>query len=134
MGYKEGGKHKEYPIYHDSKRFASEMKKKFPDPLDQQAIDSYVSLIDEHLENADTWMAWRINDVTGLLKLIPLPVAKLLIKLGFVKKMNKHLTKQRTTSDVIKELTDNKDLQTIFTYCWQGLGSPPKDSSFLTHA
>ena len=125
-GYKEGSDYKEYPIYHDSKRYASELKKKFPGAADQQAIDKFVSLIDEYMDGFD--------DIVGLLKLIPLPLSKILIKLGLVKVMNKHLANQRKTCEVMEELTDNKDLQTIFTYCWGDLGTPPTDSSFLTQA
>jgi len=126
MGSKELGNYTEYPIYHDSKRFAVELKKKFPGIQEQQAIDSYVSLVEEYVA--------KFQEVLGLLKLLPLPLTKLFVKSGLINKMNKHLANQRKTSDVIKDLTDNKDLQTIFTYCWADLGTPPTDSSFLTQA
>ena len=90
-GYKEGCHYKEYPIYYDSKKYASELKKKFPGLPEQQAIDRYVSLIEEYMENFEY--------VAGLLKLIPLPLSKILIKLGLLNLLNKHLTNQKKASE-----------------------------------
>lgn len=32
---------------------------------------------------------------------------------------------------MIQDLTQNKDLQTIFTYCWGDYGCSPKESHFI---
>ena len=120
-----GETYREYPIYCDSARFASELKKRFPRE-EHGAIDQYVKLVEEHMKGYD--------DIVGALKLVPLALAQLLIKTGVVKFLNKHLTNQRTTADVIRSLTKDKDLQTIFSYCWGDYGSPPEESSFITQA
>ena len=39
-----------------------------------------------------------------------------------------------STKEVVESLTDNKDLQTIFCYCWGDYGTPPAKSHFLMQA
>lgn len=39
-----------------------------------------------------------------------------------------------STKDLVESLTDNKDLQTIFCYCWGDYGTPPAKSHFLMQA
>ena len=40
----------------------------------------------------------------------------------------------RPLLDVVTELTDNKDLQTIFMYCWGDYGCPPSKTTFIMQA
>ena len=80
-----GETYREYPIYCDSARFASELKKRFPGE-EHGAIDQYVKLVEEHMKGYD--------DIVGALKLVPLPLAEFIIKTGVVKFLNKHLMKR----------------------------------------
>ena len=120
-----GDNYREFPIYSDHVKYAEALKTKFPKE-EHQAIDKYVSLIYEHMNNYD--------DIVGALKLIPLSLANVLIKSGILKFLNKHLCSQKTTSETIRKLTKNKELQTVFSYCWGDYGSPPDESSFITQA
>ncbi|KAL5257799.1 hypothetical protein ACHWQZ_G012661 [Mnemiopsis leidyi] len=114
---------REYPIYHDLERFAKELKLLFP-VEEHSAIDNYVKLVKEFSQLPKT--------ITGILKLMPLPLTKLLLKLGCYKK---ELMKcKKTTASVVRTLTTNKDLQTVFTYCWGDYGTEPENSSFKTQA
>ena len=40
-------------------------------------------------------------------------------------------TFKKSTLEIIRELTSDKDLQTVFSYCWGDYGTPPSDSHFL---
>lgn len=39
-----------------------------------------------------------------------------------------------TSADMVRGLTKNQELQTVFTYCWGNFGTPPKDSPFMFQA
>ena len=75
---------------------------------DHCAIDEFVRLTNDYVRN--------FNDVSGALKLLPLWLSRLLIKSGFLRLFNKHLLSQKTVAQVVRQLTSNKKLQTIFSY------------------
>ena len=114
-----------YPIHHDNKIFAQELKSQFP-IAEHEAIDQYVTLIDEHVKN--------FNDISGALKMMPLWLSNFVIKSGLLRLLNKHFNYQKTVAEVVENLTKNKKLQTVFSYCWGDYGTPPKDASFLVHS
>jgi hypothetical protein len=68
-----------------------------------------------------------------LLKVIPLWLSKFLISTGLIHLIS-NLWKApftKSTLEIVQDLTDNKDLQLVFSYCWGDYGTPPADSHFL---
>ena len=41
------------------------------------------------------------------------------------------LTNHRSLLEVVTGITDNKDLQTMFMYCWGDYGCPPSKTTFI---
>ena len=118
-----GNSMREYPIYYDLQKFVEELKPLFPTE-EHSAIDEYIQLVKEFSQLPKA--------ITGVLKLMPLPLTNFLLKIGCFKK---ELMKcQETTASVVRRLTSNKDLQTVFTYCWGDYGTEPEKSSFRTQA
>ena len=66
----------------------------------------------------------------------PLWVSKLICKTPISRWVNKlwHGGKEKSTLAIIQELTDNKDLQTVFSYCWGDYGTVPAKSHFGMHS
>ena len=66
----------------------------------------------------------------------PLWVSKLICKTPISRWVNKlwHSGKEKSTLAIIQELTDNKDLQTVFSYCWGDYGTVPAKSHFGMHS
>ncbi|XP_013404166.1 putative all-trans-retinol 13,14-reductase [Lingula anatina] len=92
-------------------------------PQEEKAICGFVDLLEE--ARAYSWPC-------GILKMLPTWVSWLLIKSGLINRYI--LLTQKNTLDVIQGLTDNKTLQTVFAYVFADYGTPPKYSSFFTHA
>ncbi|XP_063694603.1 all-trans-retinol 13,14-reductase-like [Bolinopsis microptera] len=118
-----GDDKREYPIFYDLQRFAKELKPLFP-VEEHDAIDEYVRLVKEFSQLPKA--------ITGVLKLMPLSLTKFLLKMGVFK--DELMKCQETTASLVKRLTANKDLQTVFTYCWGDYGTEPEESSFRTQA
>ena len=93
---------------------------------EHEAIDKYVTLVEEHVKN--------FNDISGALKMMPLWLSNFVTRSGLLQLLNKHFNCQKNVSDVVEMLSQNKSLQTVFSYCWGDYGTPPKDASFLTHS
>ena len=93
-------------------------------PEEANAINRYFELVE------DTKVFEPIN---GALKLIPLWMAWIVIHSGLIHWITNLWSGifKKSTLDVIRELTKNKDLQTIFTYCWGDYGCSPKESHFV---
>ncbi|KAM6905121.1 all-trans-retinol 13,14-reductase [Xenentodon cancila] len=113
-----------YPIYSGNTRFPEELKKCFPG--EEKAIDKYMTLAKK---------AGRGIWLLALLKLCPVPLAKFLIYTG----LTKHLSfffemAPRSLTEVVNELTDNKDLRAVFSYIFGTYGNMPKDASFAMHS
>ena len=74
--------------------------------------------------------------VSVILKMAPLWVSKLICKTPISRWVNKlwHGGKEKSTLAIIQELTDNKDLQTVFSYCWGDYGTVPAKSHFGMHS
>jgi all-trans-retinol 13,14-reductase len=119
IGY--GDKRKDYPIVSGKEEWRSLLLKQFP--AEKDAIDTYLSMV-EHSKSFDV--------IHGAMKLIPLWLAWIVVKLGLLNLFSPLWSGlyKRSTMDVVKTLTSNKDLQTIFTYCWGDFGTSPKNSHF----
>ncbi|MEQ2167986.1 hypothetical protein GOODEAATRI_009688, partial [Goodea atripinnis] len=113
-----------YPIYSGSTRFPEELKKRFPG--EEKAIDDYMRLVKK-----TEFGIWLLL----VLKLCPLPLAKFLIHTGLVKHLSFFFKMApRSLTDVVNELTENKDLRAVFTYIFGTYGNKPKDASFAMHS
>jgi len=101
------------------------LKTEFP-AEEHSAIDKYFSLVKA---------CGKSSYLHGALKLLPLWVVKIVLKLGIIRLFNLMSEAYTTrTSEVVNSLTKNKDLRTIFTYCWGDYGTLPSKSSFSMQA
>ena len=111
-----------YPLASSHEKWARLLRKQFP--REHMAIYKFFKLINETKSSSFT---------LGALKLAPLWVSWLVVKTGLIHLFSNlwrgHLAK--STFELIQELTGNKDLQTVFTYCWGDYGSPPKETHIM---
>ncbi|MGH0169318.1 UNVERIFIED_CONTAM: hypothetical protein FKN15_002209 [Acipenser sinensis] len=115
---------REYPIYSGRKRFTEELKKHFPEEKD--SIDKFVALVKK--------VAKGVSFV-AVLKMIPMPLAKFLICSGLLRLFSPfYKMASRSLTDVVSELTSNKELQAVFSYIFGTYGVIPKDASFSLHS
>ncbi|XP_058862604.1 all-trans-retinol 13,14-reductase-like isoform X2 [Acipenser ruthenus] len=115
---------REYPIYSGRKRFTEELKKHFPE--EKEAIDKFVALVKK--------VAKGVSFV-AVLKMIPMPLAKFLICSGLLRLFSPfYKMASRSLTDVVSELTSNKELQAVFSYIFRTYGVIPKDASFSLHS
>lgn len=113
-----------YPIYSGRKRFLEELKKCFPG--EEKAIDEYLKLAKQAGHGI-----WAL----ALLKLLPAPVSKFLVSTGLIRRLSFFFQMApRSLTEVVNELTDNKDLRAVFTYIFGTYGNMPKDASFSMHS
>ena len=79
---------------HDIKAWAAYLKESFP--KEHKAIDEYLQLVREYREGFDMAM--------GVLKLLPLSLANLVIKMGLVRLINKKWGNDGgdTTKDIVE--------------------------------
>ncbi len=111
---------KAYDFVKGAKNFKAKLKEYFP--KDKEAIDSYVALV------------FAANKAMGkfyLSKAIPNLMNRLIGK-----RMRKgyYQYSDRTTYEVLRELTDNEELIKVLTGQYGDYGLPPKQSSFAMHA
>ncbi|CAG0887367.1 unnamed protein product [Darwinula stevensoni] len=101
-------------------RWISTLKKEFPG--EEEAIDNFVGYISE---------AKRGTIAMGVVKFLPLWLAKIVIKLGVIDWFIPY-TKwaSRSIQSVLEELTDNKDLRAAFTYIFGDFGVLPSEAGF----
>ncbi|XP_053707783.1 all-trans-retinol 13,14-reductase-like [Synchiropus splendidus] len=113
-----------YPIYSGRTRFPEELKKCFPG--EEKAIDEYVKMAKK---------AGRGIWLLPMLKLLPSPVAKLLVSSGLAKHLSYFFKMApRSLTEVVNELTENKDLRAVFAYIFGTYGNIPKEASFAMHS
>lgn len=69
----------------------------------------------------------------GLLKMMPLTLCKFVINTGLLNFLTPLWSGKykKPTQEIISELTQDKDLRTIFCYCWGDYGTPPNRSHFI---
>ncbi|XP_072299009.1 all-trans-retinol 13,14-reductase [Eucyclogobius newberryi] len=113
-----------YPIYSGRTRFPEELKKCFPG--EEKAIDEYIRLSKK---------AGRGIWLLALLKLLPSPIAKFLVHTGLCRRLSFFFEMaDRSLTEVVNGLTENKDLRAVFTYIFGTYGNMPKDASFSMHS
>ncbi|CAG07254.1 unnamed protein product, partial [Tetraodon nigroviridis] len=113
-----------YPIYSGSRRFPEELKKCFPG--EEAAIDQYLKLVKK--AGRGVWLL-------ALLKICPAPLAKFLAATGLAKRLSFFFKMaSRSLTEVVNQLTDNKDLRAVFSYIFGTYGNMPKDASFSMHS
>jgi all-trans-retinol 13,14-reductase len=109
-----------YDLVSGIERFRAQMKRYFP--RDDAAIDRYVAAV----QSAAKWAKLYFAE-----KAMPRVVAALaggLMRAPFLRWAN------RTTADVLREITGNQELAGVLTAQWADYGLPPEQSSFGVHA
>lgn len=104
-----------------AEEFKQKMKSYFPAEKDQKAIDRYVDLI---------YSTQRTQKLYWLEKILN-PFLSMLFG-NFMRK--KGLTGNRSTLEVMKEVTDNPKLLAVLTGQYGDYGLPPAQSSFMMHS
>ncbi|KAG7459743.1 hypothetical protein MATL_G00213950 [Megalops atlanticus] len=118
------GNRRVYPIYSGKNRFPEELKKCFPG--EEEAIDKYLKLV-KKVGNG-IWLM-------PMLKILPAPLAKFLACSGLANWLSPFFKMaSRSLTEVVNELTDNKDLRAVFSYIFGTYGNIPKDASFSMHS
>ncbi|CAL8274400.1 unnamed protein product [Lota lota] len=113
-----------YSIYSGRNRFPDELKRCFPG--EEKAIDEYMRLVKK--AGKGIWLL-------AFLKICPLPLAKFLVYTGLANRLSFFFKMaSRSLTDVVNELTENKDLRAVFAYIFGTYGSIPKDTSFSMHS
>jgi all-trans-retinol 13,14-reductase len=111
-----------YPFRKGIRNFTEDMKARFPDAKDQEAIDQYLSAVFECTRSAASFFAEKA--LPSMLSRFTGPF----MRSGFLKYA------KRTTLEVMQEITDNKELIAVLTGQYGDYGIPPGSSSFAIHA
>ena len=94
-------------------------------PTEGAAIDRFIDYCTE----------CRVSSVGFfLLKVLPRWLAKLAIRIPVLRRRLTTFKSDQTTLAVLRQLTDNTDLQTLLAYHWGDYGTDPARSSFAMHA
>jgi len=111
---------KEYDFVKGTQNFKAKLTEYFPDEKD--AIDNYVNLVFEAIKTSQNFYISKA--ISPLLNLF----------IG--KKMRKPFYKfsDKTTYEVLKSITKNKELIKVLAGQYGDYGLPPKQSSFVMHA
>lgn len=102
--------------------FREKMKSHFPSAADKNAIDKYIALIREASSSAQGLFTTRA--MPGLVRTIAGP---------FLSRKSRQFS-EKTTWQVLSDITANKELIGLLTAQFGDYGLPPKQSSFLMHA
>lgn len=113
---------KEYPFVKGKENFRRALKEYFPDPKDQEAIDQYLTLLS---------VVGKTSRSFFTTKALPQPLAWLN---SVVNDPRFHRYSQKTTQEVLGELTQNQKLIGVLTGQYGDYGLPPGQSSFAIHA
>ena len=111
---------KEYDFVKGVKNFRSKMISYFPE--EEKAIDNYIDLV---------FKAVKTSQKFYMDKALPELISKV-----FGAKMRKpfYNYSDKTTYEVLKEITSNEELIKVLTGQYGDYGLPPKQSSFIMHA
>jgi all-trans-retinol 13,14-reductase len=112
--------HRTYDFVSGRERFRARLKAYFPQ--DTAAIDGYIAAVQSVQKAIDPYLTE---------KAIPGPIAYCIggfLRAPFLRWAN------RTTADVLSELTWNKELIGVLAAQWGNYGLPPQQSSFAVHA
>jgi len=125
IGYDKGDGARTYPVTTGMEQWTSLLKKQFPN--DHKAIDEFMRLLK---------LTSKSSTVHGALKLAPLWLVRLALTTGLLSLLTNLFRPEYTRSllEVVTGITDNKDLQTMFMYCWGDYGCPPSKTTFIMQA
>ncbi|XP_048416829.1 all-trans-retinol 13,14-reductase-like [Stegostoma tigrinum] len=113
-----------YQVYGGNQSYRSCLKMQFPQ--ESEAIDQFL----EHIK-----IVSKKASLLVIIKMIPLPLARFLIKSGIIHWISSIFKLASTPlSDVVNKLTQNKDLRTVMCYVCGDYGVMPKEASFMMHA
>jgi len=125
IGYLDAEKRTSYPITTGFDNWKELLRKQFPE--EGAAIDKYF----EHLKGPA-----KSSMIYGMLKLLPKWLVNVVLSTGLLGIFT-NLYKpeyQEMCSDLVDKLTTNKDLRTVFTYCWGDYGTTPSKTAFVMQA
>ncbi|XP_001379874.2 all-trans-retinol 13,14-reductase isoform X1 [Monodelphis domestica] len=115
---------RQFPMYSGEKAFVQGLKEKFPD--EEAAIDKYMKMVKQVAKGT-------LHMV--LLKILPLPVVKLLDKLGVLAFFSPFLrAATQSLGEVLSQLPASQDLKAVLSYIYPTYGAIPKNASFSMHA
>ena len=119
IGFEQDKKH--YPICHPQEDCKKQLLQSFPG--ENKAIETYFKMVEE---------AKHLDKIVGLLKMLPLWMSWILVKFRVLNLFSNLWSGKykKSLSEICHDLTSNKNLQTIFTYCWGDYGSPPPNTHF----
>ncbi|XP_059494671.1 all-trans-retinol 13,14-reductase [Stegostoma tigrinum] len=113
---------RKYELRRGKQEFIDALKRQFPH--EEKAIDKFMKLVKQVSKQVP---------LIAVLKMIPFPLAKFLVRTGMVHWIST-IFKVASTSltKVVNELTENQDLRAVFCYIFTGVA--PKDTSFVMNA
>ncbi|XP_043840667.1 all-trans-retinol 13,14-reductase-like isoform X2 [Dromiciops gliroides] len=115
---------REFPMYSGEKAYVQGLKEKFPD--EEAAIDKYMKKVKEVARGSSHMI---------LLKILPLPVVRLLDRLGVLAFFSPFLrAATQSLAEVLNQLPASQELKAVLSYICPAYGMTPKNSSFSMHA
>ncbi|XP_072493099.1 all-trans-retinol 13,14-reductase-like isoform X1 [Notamacropus eugenii] len=115
---------REFSMYSGEKAYVQGLKEKFPH--EEATIDKYMKMVKE--------VAKGVPHIIKL-KFIPLPVVRLMDKLGLLAFFSPFLrAATQSLADVLNQLHASPDLKTVLSYIFPTYGVPPKNASFSMHS
>ncbi|XP_075419189.1 all-trans-retinol 13,14-reductase [Tenrec ecaudatus] len=115
---------KEFPMCSGKAAFMQGLKEKFPQ--EEAAIDKYMQLVKVVSRGA-------IHAI--FLKLLPLPVARLLCKSGLLTRFSPFLrASTQSLSEVLRQLPASPELRAVLSYIFPTYGVTPSHTTFAMHA
>lgn len=110
-----------FDFHKGPENFIAHLKEQFPNPLDQRAIDSYMTLVKEANKSSRTFF---------MQKAFPPEMAPM------GEQMREPFLRfsRQTTREVLEELSNNEKLIGVLTGQFGDYGLPPSQSSFAMHA
>jgi len=123
IGYDE--KTRQYPVATGMEPWKALLNKQFPD--EGEAINKFFHLLETTSKS---------STIHGALKLMPLWLVKIILATGVLGLFTNIFKPEYTKSllDVVTGITSNKDLQTVFMYCWGDYGCTPSKTTFVMQA
>lgn len=109
----------------DNDEYQQNLMEMFPD--EKPAIEQFVKLTEE---------AISAFHGSGLLKTLPLPVTRLLVRTGLYRLVDHgyHRFASKSVQQMLEEVTDNKDLQAVLAANFLCYGTDPARAPFLLQA
>ena len=114
-----------YPVATGRDQWMRRLRKQFPS--EALAVHKFFQML---RETKNSFMTM------GLLKVVPLWLSWLLIETGIIHMITCVWSGKykKSTLELVRELTNNKNLQTVLTYAWGDYGSQPSKSHFMMQA